>query len=754
MLNKSRLLSFLVLTSGFLLTAHGAASNFAAYEMLGEEGLLQRLETAPVSEHGRIHAILGRIILDRDAQLANRHLTEASQLLAADDLAGHAYVEAAWCWNYTTVAGIEYAEEVCQSSVDKALKSEDNWALAKAYGAQAMLYYQTGRLTEAFTAGRQSIVYADLTRVATVSAAQYNAMGLILRAQGLFQEGLDHFSQGLQILNRDHSTDQARNHAVDEELYRLLSFNIGLSYADLGQYDLAKDYYAASLEWSQKTNRYAKELAALVYIALADIELGDPQLALESITRALTRPEMLSNEGYIAFAYAVMGEAYMAMEQYQQALQMYEQGISLAADEPNTFEQRRLKTGYARALFMSGNPTLARVQLEQAIAQLRRENSREMLLNSLRLLAELEEAEGQFYASLQAHKEAEAMATAFQQQLVQHELALLRADFELDEKERALAKARQEAILRNGFIMLVLAFGFIAYLFVSRRVQKQRAEERARQAQQLEYLVAERTAELEEQVQQANKAESARVALERQLAEAEKLRVLGQLTGGVAHDFNNLLTVVIGAAELLHENLKDQDSYADLLGHIITAAASGADITRALMAYARKQPLQLETVNLKAFLQERVPLIARTLGGMVEIRLQTSQVGELDVILDSSQLTTALLNLALNARDAQDNQGHVDVSLQVRDERWAIISVRDHGSGMTEEQLVRAIEPFYTTKPEQGNGLGLSMVYGFSKQLGGDLEIESAPGAGTEVRVILPLANAAASQERVIQLTG
>ena len=109
-----------------------------------------------------------------------------------------------------------------------------------------------------------------------------------------------------------------------------------------------------------------------------------------------------------------------------------------------------------------------------------------------------------------------------------------------------------------------------------------------------------------------------------------------------------------------------------------------------------------------------------------------------------SQLTSALLNLTLNARDAQENQGDIDVRLSERDGRWAVITVVDHGCGMTPDQIEHAVEPFYTTKDEmQGNGLGLSMVYGFSKQLGGDLEIDSVPGQGTQVSIVLPLAHLA-----------
>ena len=142
---------------------------------------------------------------------------------------------------------------------------------------------------------------------------------------------------------------------------------------------------------------------------------------------------------------------------------------------------------------------------------------------------------------------------------------------------------------------------------------------------------------------------------------------------------------------------------------------------------------------MKDFLRERLPLVARALGGTVTINEDFDDCPSVVVQLDRAQLTSALINLCLNARDAQDNKGTITVSLRARDADWVVLAVRDVGIGMTDEQMGRAVEPFYTTKNEtQGHGLGLSMVFGFSKQIGGDLEISSSLGEGTEVRIILP----------------
>jgi signal transduction histidine kinase len=707
---------------------------FSSLETASEAELLEILSQTDRQEIGRVYIALGRIVMDRDPHLARKHLQLADAYVPAEDNAGRGYLDATWCWLHIIFSDLAKAEQKCISSLALAESGEDAWARSKAYNSNTVLYFQTGQLRQAYEHGLKALDAAMLVGRVTVIANQYNALGLITRAQGQFQTALDYFASGLALLDlQEH-----------EEMFRVMSFNVGLAYADLGQYEIAQDYYAGSLQWAVANQRYAKELTALVYNAMADNALGHADKVVGDLTAALVRPEMRENLGYLAFAYAVLGEAYLQLEDHEAALRAFEQGRRIAVSDPNTFEQRKVNIGYAKALHVTGNNEQARKILSDSIKQLRSENARTVLLQALDLLGDIEESQGNYAAALTANKEAAQIARDFQQQAVENELAILRKDFELNEAASQLAQAQRDNIVRNGVIMLVLGLGFIGYLGVSRRAQRQRAEAEAKHAEHLELVVAERTRELQKKIEQANISESARIALERQLAEAEKLRVLGQLTGGVAHDFNNLLTVVIGAAELLKDAPEETQINNELIDHIITAASSGADITRALMAYARKQPLQLETVILNDLLRERIPLVARTLGGMVKLNLQIDECPELKVVLDASQLTSALLNLTLNARDAQDNQGEVLISLTQRDGRWAVISVVDQGCGMTPDQMERAAEPFFTTKAEsQGNGLGLSMVYGFSKQLGGDLEIDSQVGKGTQVRIVLPLAHLA-----------
>ena len=230
--------------------------------------------------------------------------------------------------------------------------------------------------------------------------------------------------------------------------------------------------------------------------------------------------------------------------------------------------------------------------------------------------------------------------------------------------------------------------------------------------------------------------------------QAQKMEAVGQLTGGVAHDFNNLLAVILGNAELLGDDLGD----SPLLATIERAAKRGADLTQHLLAFSRQQALQPQSVDLTELVPDLRDLFERTLGGPIEIVADIPE-NLWPVFADPGQLESALLNLAINARDAMPEGGILkigcsNVELQqggeVAASEYVQIAVRDTGSGMPENVLERAFEPFYTTKGVgEGSGLGLSMVYGFTRQSHGDVTIESAPGRGTELKMFLPRAETA-----------
>ena len=251
-----------------------------------------------------------------------------------------------------------------------------------------------------------------------------------------------------------------------------------------------------------------------------------------------------------------------------------------------------------------------------------------------------------------------------------------------------------------------------------------------------------------ELARQAAEASNERLRLETQLLQAQKMEVVGQLTGGIAHDFNNLLTVVSGNAEILTEGLCDPDSTKALATHILEAADRGGDLTQKLLAFSRRQTLRPERLSIEQAVQQMEPLLRRTIGEHIDLRIDVSDEHHW-ALADRSSLDSALLNLVVNARDAMPQGGTLTVTSGGRlastgdgglplGQPVVFVRVADTGTGMPPEILARVFEPFFTTKEVgKGSGLGLSMVYGFAQQSGGHVSIESRPGDGTAVTILL-----------------
>jgi PAS domain S-box-containing protein len=237
-----------------------------------------------------------------------------------------------------------------------------------------------------------------------------------------------------------------------------------------------------------------------------------------------------------------------------------------------------------------------------------------------------------------------------------------------------------------------------------------------------------------------------------QLRQAQKMEAVGQLTGGLAHDFNNLLAIIIGNLDLLRELRKDDPVTDELVSDALESALRGADLTRRLLAFARRQPLQPERADINEMIGAIVKLLARTLGENIAIELALSP-NVWPVRIDRAQFEAAIANLATNARDAMSRGGallidtrngqldkayaaaHTDVTAG----DYVVVEISDSGSGMTPEIVTRIFEPFFTTKEQgKGTGLGLSMVFGFMKQSGGHITVSSEPGKGTTFRLYFP----------------
>ena len=240
---------------------------------------------------------------------------------------------------------------------------------------------------------------------------------------------------------------------------------------------------------------------------------------------------------------------------------------------------------------------------------------------------------------------------------------------------------------------------------------------------------------------------------EQALMRSEKLAILGQVTGGVAHDFNNLLTVITLNLEESIDELPEGDELQTILVPALQASRRCAELTNQLLAYSRQAPLRPQAISLDTFFGTCRPMIRRALGKQHDLLLEVSD-GQAAPLVDASQLQTALVNLALNARDAMPDGGELRVMAStttlpsqrydledVVAGNYAVISMTDVGAGIAPDIVPRIFEPFFTTKGETGNsGLGLSMVDGFVRQSGGYIQVRSVPGQGTTVRLFLPLA--------------
>ena len=254
------------------------------------------------------------------------------------------------------------------------------------------------------------------------------------------------------------------------------------------------------------------------------------------------------------------------------------------------------------------------------------------------------------------------------------------------------------------------------------------------------------------------KAEEEKALLEEELLQSRKLESLGRLAGGIAHDFNNLLHVIIGYAEMLN-SVPGERKKQDYAGHILSASLRGAELTRGLLAYSRKQPLRLNETDLNQAVRNVHGLLQRVIGEDVVLCMVLHDKA-LPVIIDEGQIGQVLMNLATNARDAMPNGGilTIETGEQRMDEdfigrhgfgergTWATLYVRDNGSGMDEETRDRIFEPFFTTKEMgRGTGLGLSIVYGIILQHNGFIRCGSEPGCGTVFTIHLPLRSSATS---------
>ncbi len=253
-----------------------------------------------------------------------------------------------------------------------------------------------------------------------------------------------------------------------------------------------------------------------------------------------------------------------------------------------------------------------------------------------------------------------------------------------------------------------------------------------------------------------------RKQMEQNLLHASKLEAVGRLTGGIAHDFNNMLSVVIGNLDLLKKTIQGNEKAERRVRMALESAQHCADLTYRLLTFSRRQALQVSTIDVTVLMPSLLELMRRTLGEHINASLQCEQ-DIWPIQVDRAQFEAALLNLAVNARDAMPDGGDLTISVENRvieegkslpGGEFVVISVSDTGTGMPPEILQKVFEPFFTTKENgKGTGLGLSMVYGFVQQCHGHVEVDSTPNAGTTIRIFLPRSQETAASPSDVQST-
>ncbi|WBO22010.1 ATP-binding protein [Sphingomonas abietis] len=337
-----------------------------------------------------------------------------------------------------------------------------------------------------------------------------------------------------------------------------------------------------------------------------------------------------------------------------------------------------------------------------------------------------------------------------------HESSKLQSRFNQSDAA-ALQSNHLGQLLSVTGLLLAAAAGVLAWLallgLVTQRRARAEAEAADDRASWLEHAVAERTHELREANDRLHSEMVEREAAESRLRQMQKMEAVGQLTGGIAHDFNNMLAVVVGGLDLARRRL---ESEAEEVGRHIDNAMEGANraaaLTRRLLGFARAEPLLPEAVDPGQLIDGMSDLIDRTLGERVIVTTRIAPESW-PVWVDPMQLENAIINLAVNARDAMNGAGTLEIAVdnavladgevgQAKAGDHVRVAVTDNGCGMTPQVLERVFEPFFTTKEVgKGTGLGMSQIFGFVRQSGGDIAIRSAPGEGTTVSLYLPRGN-------------
>ncbi|MEM6709041.1 MAG: ATP-binding protein [Pseudomonadota bacterium] len=614
-----------------------------------------------------------------------------------------------------------------------------------AENCQGFLAHLRGQAQKAWVTQLRAEVAAqaansDRARLRTLSNQTVSLIYL-----GLYHEAISRFVTLDELLLR----------VDDPDVRAVVRFNRGLAQLESGEPEKALDAFRQGGRWARETDQPLRALIADTYTARALIDLDRNDEARLLLDTWLERPTQDVGVDALAHAYSVAARAELNLGNTEAASRFVQRGLSLPGIAGNPV--RGIQLGLIDARISTVQTAYSDAQDKLIALQVRFSGVPTEYRDDLLIaLAETKAALGEFELAY-AHAYGatlvglELRRSAFDQQLalVAERAATDRRRLQLAKEASASREAR--ALDRQRFLVGLLAAGALLVVLTLYWLQRDRRTKgellglQKAYSADLESLVEDRTRSLEARMSELMQQRETQLQLERRLAEDDKMRALGQLTGGVAHDFNNLLTVMLASADQLATEAPIAPAQRQkLAAAILQSAETGAEINRALLSFARRQPLQPVPVRLEEHIESRHSLLQRALGPEQKLVMRLEPVV---ATVDRSMLTTAIINLLTNAREASAADGEIvlSVAVAVTEKRpMALIEVQDSGQGMTDEQLHRSKEPFYSTKSSNiATGLGLSIVDGFVHQSGGTLRIRSRVGQGTTVSLLLPVADRA-----------
>ncbi|MFK8028811.1 MAG: ATP-binding protein [Gammaproteobacteria bacterium] len=757
MLNSSRMRCLLLIPALFSMASLADESaDWAITRSQSRDVLLNTVEAdSKATEQVRIRALLtlSDLAINRSVEQAEGYLERAQAVIKSGtdaELVGNAIR----C-QLDQRQALPIAQTTCARIIDLDLSSESGFVRAFVHATRMYYYYRDGQHKQSLEEAERALEFATMADDNALLAAAHNMIGLYFSTKLLPRMSLPHFESALEHAGRLPNTAAKT----------ITQLNLASSYTYLGRGREALKMLEEARE-SPVVSLYAnRRLVLQSMIGQARAAIGETDGAAQNLQRVIDEVSSTVLPDGMTFGYTGLGVIQLAENQPQAALASFNKVLSITGKNFETdLEYSRIQlmaVPYATALRESGQIDAARSLLDRVIATVPPEEPDQLLADAYQQLALTLEATGDAQGAKAAADNATRVESRLWDASFQYQVARLNAALEYDRRKFELERAgereialrevanREAKLRRQSWLIGALLIAFTA-LFFSRRLQKRIADAERAASTSLEHQVQERTQELEDEMGKRMAVEVEQRHTAQRMYEGEKMKAMGQLTAGVAHDFNNLMTVVTLGADQLKSQLMaaDDPDTAETIEHIRSAADTGAKITRGLLAYVREQPLQPESLQLHEYLSEALPMFRNTLGERftLEISLVTCRV-----VVDKGQLTTAILNLLLNAKEAMASGGKISVTLH-NVKGQARIEVRDYGTGMSEHDLKHAFDPFFTTKDiGEGTGLGLSMVYGFARQSHGDLTIASELNKGTTVTLSLPLVFDFAAEKTAIE---